>query len=46
VLVAVLGLVLFGLEGLVISNLFVKFIAYAITAVPLALIAFWVTRKV
>ncbi len=35
VLVAVLGLILFGIEGLVIGNLFAKFVAYAITAIPL-----------
>ena len=46
VLVALLGLVLFGIEGLLISNLAVKFLAYAVTAVPLGLLAFWVTRKV
>lgn len=46
ILVAVLGLVLFGIEGLVITNLALKFVAYAVTAVPLALLAFWVTRKV
>jgi hypothetical protein len=46
VLVAVLGLILFGIEGLLISNLFVKLVAYAVTAVPLAAIAYWVTRKV
>lgn len=46
VLVALLGLLLFGIEGLLISNLFAKLLVYAITAVPLALLAFWVTRKV
>lgn len=46
VLVAVLGLILFGLEGLLIGNLFVKLFAYAITAVPLTLLAYWVARKV
>ena len=46
VLVAVLGLLLFGIDGLVITNLAFKFVAYAVTAVPLALIAYWVTRKV
>ncbi|MDH3254021.1 MAG: hypothetical protein OEM62_03440 [Acidobacteriota bacterium] len=45
-LVALLGLVLFGIEGLLIGNLFAKFFVYAVTAVPLALLAFWVTRKV
>ncbi len=46
VLVAILGLVLFGLEGLLITNLALKFVAYVITSVPLALLAFWVTRRV
>jgi hypothetical protein len=46
VLVAVLGLLLFGIEGLVITNLAFKFVAYAVTALPLVLIAYWVTRKV
>ena len=46
VLVALLGLFLFGIEGLLIGNLFAKFFVYAVTAVPLALLAFWVTRKV
>ena len=45
-LVAGLGLLLFGAEGLLISNLALKALAYLITAVPLALIAWWVTRKV
>jgi hypothetical protein len=46
VLVALAGIVLFGIEGLVISNLFVKLVAYALTAIPLALLAYWVTRRV
>lgn len=46
VLVAVLGLILFGIEGLAIGNLFAKFVAYAITAIPLTLLAYWVARKV
>ena len=45
-LVAALGLILFGVEGLLISNLVAKFVAYAITAVPLTLLAYWVARKV
>lgn len=43
---AALGLALFLVEGLVVSNLFLKLVVYAVTAVPLALLAFWVTRKV
>jgi len=46
VLVAVLGLILFGVEGLMIGNLFAKFVAYVITAIPLTLLAYWVARKV
>ena len=46
VLIAILGLVLFGIEGLAISNLGFKLLAYAITAIPLTLIAYWVARKV
>ncbi len=46
ILVAVLGLVLFGIEGLIITNPFVKLIAYAITSVPLLFLAWLVTRKV
>lgn len=46
VLVAVLGLALFGIEGLVITNLALKFVAYVLTGVPLALLAYWVTRRV
>lgn len=45
-LVAALGLILFGAEGLLIGNLFAKLVAYVITAVPLTLLAYWVTRKV
>jgi hypothetical protein len=46
VLVAVLGLLLFGVEGLAITNLLLKLAAYAVTAVPLAGLAWWVTRRV
>jgi hypothetical protein len=46
VLIALLGLLLFGIEGLAISNLVVKLLAYAVTAIPLTLLAFWVARKV
>lgn len=45
-LVAALGLILFGVEGLLIGNLFAKLVAYVITAVPLTLLAYWVARKV
>ncbi len=46
VLVAALGLLLFGAEGLVIQDLFWKLLAYAVTAVPLLGLAWWVTRRV
>ena len=45
-LVAILGLVLFGIEGLLISNPLAKLVVYALTSVPLLLLAWWVTRKV
>ncbi len=45
-LVAVLGVLLFGIEGLLISDPLAKLLAYAITAVPLTLVAYFVTRKV
>lgn len=45
-LVAGLGIVLFTIEGLAISNPAVKLIAYALTAIPLLLLAYWVARKV
>ena len=46
VLVAVLGLILFTLEGFAISNPLIKLLVYGITAVPLLFLAWWVTRKV
>lgn len=46
VLVAVLGLILFGAEGLLIGDLFAKLVAYVLTAIPLTLLAYWVARKV
>ncbi len=45
-LIAAAGLILFGIEGLLISNPLIKLVVYAITGVPLALIAYWVARKV
>jgi len=45
-LVAALGLVLFGVEGLLISNLVAKLVIYVLTAVPLTGLAYWVARKV
>ena len=46
VLVAFLGLVLFGVLGLAVSHPLVKLVAYGIAAVPLSLVAWWVTRRV
>ena len=46
VLVAVLGLILFTLEGLLLTNPIIKFFVFGITAVPLLFLAWWVTRKV
>jgi len=44
--VAVLALIVFGLEGLVIQNLIVKMAAYLISAVPILGIAWLTSRKV
>jgi hypothetical protein len=45
-LVAGLGLLLFTVEGLAITNPAVKLVVYAMTAVPLLLLAYWVARKI
>ena len=45
-LVAALGLILFGAEGLIIQDFFLKLLAYGVTAVPLLGLAWWVTRRV
>jgi hypothetical protein len=45
-LVAGLGLLAFGLEGVLIYDLFLKAAAYAVTAVPLLGLAWWVTKRV
>jgi len=44
-LVAGLGLVLFGVEGILIVDLVYKALAYLVTAVPLAMLAWWVTSR-
>jgi hypothetical protein len=44
--VAALAIGVFSIEGLVISNLFVKGIVYTLSAVPILLLAWWVSRKV
>ena len=46
VLVAVVALIIFGLEGLVISNLLYKIVVYLISAVPILGIAWLTSRKV
>ncbi len=46
VLVAILGLLVFGILGLAITDPVVKLFAFAAAAVPLALVAWWVTRRV
>ena len=46
VLVAILGLILFTLEGFIITNPVIKFFVFGVTAVPLLFVAWWVTRKV
>lgn len=45
-LVAILGLLAFGAEGFLIVNPLWKLVAYGLTAVPLALMAWWVTSRV
>ena len=44
--VAVLALIVFGLEGLIIQNLIVKLFAYLVSAVPILGIAWMTSRKV
>jgi hypothetical protein len=46
VAVAGLALAVFGIEGLVISNLFAKAVVYGISAVPIFALAWWISRKV
>ena len=45
-LVAGLGLLLFAVLGLVVANPLLKILVYSMTALPLALLAYWVTRRV
>lgn len=45
-LVAALGLLLFGLEGLLIGNIAAKLVIYILTAIPLTGLAYWVARRV
>lgn len=46
VLVALLALVVFGLEGLIVRNLLLKVLLYAVSAVPILGLAWWTSRKV
>ena len=46
VLVAILGLLAFGAEGFLIVNPLWKALAYLLTSAPLAMVAWWVTRRV
>jgi hypothetical protein len=46
VLVAVFALIIFGIEGLVISNPLIKIVVYLISAVPILGIAWLTSRKV
>jgi len=46
VLVAVLAVIVFGIEGLVIGNPILKLLAYLVSAVPIVGIAWLTTRKV
>ncbi|MCU0304275.1 MAG: zinc ribbon domain-containing protein [Thermoanaerobaculales bacterium] len=46
VLVAAVALVVFGIEGLVIGNLFLKALVYLVTAAPLLGLAWLTSRKV
>ena len=45
-LVAAIGLILFTLAGLAIPHPLLKLMAYAVLALPLTLVAYWVSRKV
>ena len=44
--VAALAIGLFTIEGLIISNLLLKALVYAVSAVPILLLAWWISRKV
>lgn len=44
--VAALAIIIFGLEGLIIQNLIIKFAAYLVSAVPILGIAWLTSRKV
>lgn len=44
--VAALAIAVFSIEGLVVSNLLVKAVLYGVSAVPILLLAWWISRKV
>ena len=46
VLVAVLAVLVFGAEGIIVSSLFAKIVLYLVSAVPLIGVAWLVSRKV
>ena len=46
VAVAALAIAVFSIEGLVVSNLFLKGLVYAVSAIPILLLAWWISRKV
>jgi len=45
-LVAALALVVFGIEGLLVFNVVAKALLYAVSAVPILGVAWWISRKV
>ncbi|MCP4901209.1 MAG: hypothetical protein GY906_29930 [bacterium] len=44
--VAVLAIIVFGLEGLIVSNIFLKFALYLVSAIPILGLAWLTSRKV
>lgn len=44
--VAALAVTVFSIEGLLVSNLFLKGLLYALSAAPILLLAWWISRKV
>jgi hypothetical protein len=45
-LITAFGVVVFGLEGLLVSNPLIKLLVFLVSALPLTLIAYWIARKV
>lgn len=46
VAVAALAIGVFSIEGLIVSNLLLKAVVYCVSAVPILLLAWWISRKV